>query len=281
MTQELTIIEQNTQAGVMLPPTQVGQQLAEMHRLVESVLVKDVHYGVIPGTRTKSLLKPGSEVLFKAFLCQTRHTAEVLEMDRPTRFVLIQVKCEAVHVPTGMVLAEGMGAATSEKWQDTKVDFGWLYNSTLKIAEKRAEVDCALKLGAVSAHFTQDMEDYGGEEGDAPNANLPILNACPLHGSRWYDNKFGKSHKKDGGGYCNLKDVLRTNLEQACEAQAITSAQVAAYCKRQFMATWSKLNETEQAKVLEAVLEGALGDAEASTPHPAPQEASDTGAAAG
>ena len=261
---ELTIVDNQQPAGLMQTPRAVQAQLAEMHRLVDSVLVENVHYGVIPGTRSKSLLKPGAEIIFKAFLCSARHRSETIEIDRPTRFVMIRVYCEAVHIGTGAVLAEGMGAATSEKWLDTKVDFGWLYNSTLKIAEKRAEVDCALKLGAVSAHFTQDMEDYaGGNSNDASGGDtgaIPpaILLRCPLHNALWYDNKFGKSHKKDGGGYCNYKDVLKIHLEQACDATGTSAASVGAYVKKRYMGSWSKLNEREQAETLEAVLTGAL-----------------------
>jgi len=268
----------------MESPNAVKRALATMHDLVESVLVKDVHYGVIPGTHSKSLLKPGSEILFKAFQCQARHTASLLEMNRDERFVLIQVVCEAVHVTTGIVLAEGMGAATSEKWQkNTKVDFGWLYNSTLKIAEKRAEVDCALKLGAVSAHFTQDMEDYDGGvidhetgESTAPKGGQDnILRMCPMHKVSWYDGKFGKQHKKPGGGFCDLKDILKSKLEQVCKASGVGAEDVNPICKEVYMQPWSKLNPVEQVSIIERIstmrqVEDAAQDA-ASDDHPEPQ----------
>ena len=252
-------------AGMMVPTSQVQAQLAEMHRLVESVLVENVHYGVIPGTKTNSLLKPGAEVLFKAFLCSPRHRSEVIEIDRANRFVMIQVFCEAVHVPSGLVLAEGMGAASSEKWADTKVDFGWLYNSTLKIAEKRAEVDCTLKLGAVSAHFTQDMEDYapgdtagGGGAASGTGAAFPILRECPTHNLPWRAGKFGPYHMKTGGGFCNLKDVLGVEMERVCVALGLTRPAIDTYCRKVHMQTWAKLNETEKAGIVDAIANGAL-----------------------
>lgn len=264
MTQQATNLvplDDSPTPGAMITTEQVQAQLGEMHRLVDAVLLSDVHYGVIPGTSSKSLLKPGAEILFKAFMCQPRHHSEVVEIDRANRYVMISVRCEAVHVPSGVVMSEGLGAATSEKWIDNKVDFGWLYNAALKMAAKRAFVDCALKIGAVSAHFTQDMEDWQPGEESAPysgnNGGAPdLFNACPLHNSRWYDGRFGRYHKKDGGGFCNFKDVAKVTLEEAAAKAGVTSKEVDALIKRRYMSTWSKINDREKCDLIDAVLDG-------------------------
>lgn len=245
-TQSLALLDSSVFPGAMVSIERIKHSLEEMHRLVDDVLVENVHYGIIPGTQSKTLLKPGAEILFKAFLCRPRHRPEPLILNPENRYILLQVICEAVHIATGEVLAEGMGAADSNKWIDTKVDFGWLYNSTLKIAEKRAEVDCALKLGAVSAHFTQDMEDYG-EIG----AGDGLLALCPLHKTAWRQGKYGKEHNKQGGGWCHLKDIIKSELNEFIGKKKIEPKTMDAYVRQEFKTPWSKLNEVEQVKVLE------------------------------
>ena len=64
--------------------------------------------------------------------------------------------CYAEHRASGRILSEGRGAAQLRQHQDS-------VNTTIKMAKKRALVDCALGFG-VSDVFTQDIEsaaDYG------------------------------------------------------------------------------------------------------------------------
>ncbi len=265
MTQQntaITAVNDRAVPGQMLPTQVIQRNLQEMHRLVSDILVENVHYGVIPGTQAKNLLKPGAEELFKAFMCAEDYPkTEVVEIDRAKRYVLIQVECAAVHIGTGAVLARGLGAADSTKYRDGKQDFGWCYNATLKIAKKRAFVDCALSLGAVSAHFIQDMEDAQAE---VVGSNLPegpasvLLERCPLHKIPWYAGKFGKQHNKAGGGWCSLKDLIKTDLEAAVNGQNVDKNALAAHVRQRFSTTWSKLNEPEQVSILNDVIEGRL-----------------------
>ena len=255
----------------MLAIERVKSRLAMMHRLVREVLVEGIHYGLIPGTQSKNLLKPGAEEIFKAFQCTEAYpSVETVALDRENRYALISVVCEAVHVESGLVVARGIGAADTTKWltkedgSPTKLDFGWLYNAALKIAKKRAHVGCALSLGAVSGQFTQDMEDA-----DFPQEPREgILAECPLHpGNAWRAGKFGQYHGIRGGGFCNLNDILKDTWGKACKEQGIEPGFAATWVKTKYGRPWSKLNEIEQGEVVQATLEGAL------VPQEAPQSA--------
>ena len=58
------------------------------------------------------------------------------------------------------MVAEAMGACNSrEQHLASDGDPFALHNVCLKMAEKRAFVNCALRLGMASDRFTQDMED--------------------------------------------------------------------------------------------------------------------------
>ena len=254
-------------AGAMVTVADIRHQLDDMHQLVTAVLTDKVHYGLIPGTKTRNLLKPGAEIIFKAFLCSPRFVVTPIIVEPHRRYALVHVECEAVHIATGAVLSRGIGAADTEKWMDNKVDFGWLYNACEKVAKKRAMVDCALSLGAVSAHFSQDMEDVIDMmvAPDGSTIELDVLKQCPLHNVPWSKGQYGSQHKKVGGGYCDFRVVIREQIGAARKAGNVSEDQFSAAARRRYGTTPSKLNETEQAMLLELIKRGEL-DADLEAP---------------
>jgi hypothetical protein len=165
--------------------------------LVRANLKEGVDYGVIPGTKKPSLLKPGAEKTTK--LLGLADTYEVMQRvenwDKP--FFNYEVKCTLIQIGTGTVISEGLGSCNS--WE-SKYRYRWVFpddvpqsidkaklvkktgkrrdgkgtyvqyrldnediysqvNTLLKMAEKRALVDAALHAGRLSDLFTQDIED--------------------------------------------------------------------------------------------------------------------------
>lgn len=99
------------------------------------------------------LFKPGAEKFCSLLQLRAEFLADkdTLEMVGSAGTGLVAFRCILSHVSTGNVMAEGRGAcAVSEK--------GGLVNTTVKIAEKRAQIDAVLRLG-LSDSFTQDLED--------------------------------------------------------------------------------------------------------------------------
>lgn len=80
---------------------------------VEQQMVLDTDYGVIPGTKNRTLLKPGAEKLTDLFRCVPQF--EIIEKieDWDKGLFNYQFKCSIVVRETGMVVAEGYGSCST------------------------------------------------------------------------------------------------------------------------------------------------------------------------
>lgn len=130
----------------------------------ETVLKRDVDFGVIPGTKSPSLYKSGAEKVCMAYGLLQHYTTEskIEQFDKTGCFFYYLVKCELVKIANDgreYVFATGYGSAnTMEKrnGRNTGVD---AINSSIKMAQKRSLVAAALSISGLSDMFTQDMED--------------------------------------------------------------------------------------------------------------------------
>lgn len=180
---------------------EMQHRIQELQAFVKSQMVKDVDYGVIPGTKKPTLYKPGAEKLaaMYGFAQHSEVLTKVEDWDR--EFFHYEVRVELVNKRTGVIEAQGAGSANSRetryrwRWVPEKdvpqgVDkatltrrsgkFGPLYrmdnenpadvvNTCLKMAKKRALVDAVLAATRSSGLFTQDAEDFPDpEDVDAP-----------------------------------------------------------------------------------------------------------------
>jgi hypothetical protein len=143
----------------------------ELQRFVAAVMVKDEDYGIIPGTGNKpTLFKPGAEKLCEMYGLVP--TFEILDSvkDWENGFFFYEVKCILVSKHTGGVVAEGMGSCNSREKRYRNQDAYAIANTILKMAKKRAHVDTSLSATRSSGIFTQDVEDIGELDHDAPKA---------------------------------------------------------------------------------------------------------------
>lgn len=174
-----------------------------IQEVMKAVMVKDVHYGIIPGTPKPSLYKPGAEKLLVTFRIAPDSIVEDLSTEDCARY---RVKVIGTSILTGIVVGSGMGECSSdeekykwrkpvcnEEWEEMPVDRRrevWkrvqgkpekvkqirtspadVRNTVLKMADKRAYVALALKTTAASDIFDQDIEDIPEEmrqEGQEP-----------------------------------------------------------------------------------------------------------------
>jgi len=95
----------------MTPATVVAQvQLIQM--VMEKVMKKDEHYGVIPGCGAKpSLLKAGAEKLSLTFRLAPSY--DVTPKDLPNGHREYYVKCTLTHIPTDKVFGQGVGTCST------------------------------------------------------------------------------------------------------------------------------------------------------------------------
>ena len=126
-------------------------------------LERKIDFGVVPGTKSPSLLKSGAEKICMAYGLMQRYTVEnAIETIDPEPFFYYRVRCDLVKVANNgleYVFCSGEGSANT---REKRCGRGLAYdgaNSSLKMAQKRALVQAALAVSGLSSMFTQDMEN--------------------------------------------------------------------------------------------------------------------------
>ncbi len=92
---------------------EMTSQVRTIQEYMNSVMKKDEHYGVIPGTAKPSLLKPGAEKLCLAFRLDPNY--EIIREMREKDFIAYTVKCTLYHIPTSQEVASGVGSCNSRE----------------------------------------------------------------------------------------------------------------------------------------------------------------------
>jgi hypothetical protein len=187
--------------------------VSKIEGAMSRVMRNDEHYGVIPGTKKPTLLKPGAEMLCILFrLGPEPQSTQAWDGEHLTVTTLTTLR----HIPTGNFVgaASGMCSTREKRYAERKEERvcpscgkaaiikgreeyggGWvcfkkkdgcgtkyqdgdpaiedqkvgivenpdlpdLYNTVLKMAEKRALIAAVLNATAASQIFTQDMEEH-------------------------------------------------------------------------------------------------------------------------
>lgn len=192
-------------------------------------LIRDVDFGVIPGTTKPTLFKSGAErILFNMGIC-SRFTVEnaIEKYDGDEPFFMYRVKCSLFRFVNGeeVHITDGMGSANSNEKQCGRASKYDLANSRLKIAKKRAMVDACLLVGQLSNAFSQDIEN---EDFVSDTAKIEVLDEdAPItskQASRIYAiagaNGIGQSQAKKilkEAGYASSKDIKQKDYDAVCE----------------------------------------------------------------
>ena len=104
--------------------------IANFQYLVQKSLIEGLDYGVIPGTKQKTLLKAGAEKICKLMGLSDHHyilhKIERWEKDDP--FFHYICKTQLKSIKTGQIMSEGLGECNS---MDPKYRFRWCWKSYL------------------------------------------------------------------------------------------------------------------------------------------------------
>ncbi len=170
-----------------LTAVQIRTHINLIQQVLKSVMKKDVHYGIIPGTTKPTLYKPGAEYIMVLFRLNGKPIIEDLSTEDAIRY---RVSIQVTHQITKNEIGWGVGECSSDeekyKWKKCYVEE---YNATpedrrrlkyypegkpamqvranpadiantiLKMAKKRALTDATLTCTAASDVFDQDLED--------------------------------------------------------------------------------------------------------------------------
>jgi len=185
----------NYQVSKPLTAIQIKAQVQLIQEVMAAVMVKDVHYGTIPGTPKPTLYKPGSEKILSTFRIAA-HPKEIEDLSNYDE-IRYRVKVYGVAMENDQILfGVGIGECSSNeekyKWRrpvcDQEFDetpedrkrLKWckgygdkppyqqkqvrtnpsdVANTILKMAKKRGQIDMTLTATAASDVFDQDLED--------------------------------------------------------------------------------------------------------------------------
>ena len=195
-----------------LTAADVRAQVNLMQDVMQQVMQKDTHYGVIPGTKQPSLYKAGAEKIMSTFRLAADPEVEQLGENGEIHY---RVKVRILSAG-GNFLGAGIGECSSseekyawraalcdEEWDDTpenrrRVKYAkWqgkvekkrqirtnpadVSNTVLKMAKKRGLVDAVLTVTAASDLFTQDIEDLPDEVvAEIVGQQRPSRHAAPV-----------------------------------------------------------------------------------------------------
>lgn len=179
----------------------------QMTQFVREMMVKDVDYGVIPGTSKPTLLKPGAEKLCKLF--SLRPTYELVKSveDFETPLFYFHYRCSLYH--NGELMGQGEGNCNTrerryERQQNRVFD---LVNTVCKIAQKRSLIAAVLNVCGASEFFTQDLEDE--EQKPAKGASEQIAQEKA--------NKVKEARQKYGLSSEEVRDLFVSNFGQSVD----------------------------------------------------------------
>lgn len=190
----------NRPAPPPISPIEMQQQAYHIQSVLKDIMKPGVHYGIIPGTKKNTLLKPGAEKLLSTFRIAVQPKVEDLSTDDCIRY---RVTVVGVNMATGVAIGTGLGECSSNedkyKWRKAvcqaesdqthpkRKKTTWknsqngpycinqvrtnpydCANTVLKMAKKRAQIDLCLTALAAS-----DVFEAEGDANQQQNSNQP------------------------------------------------------------------------------------------------------------
>lgn len=191
-----SMVLSDVSARMIAPAAEAARRMTEFSAFVRQCMVRDVDYGIIPGTPKPTLYKPGAEKLCEIYGFAAKF-AEVRRIERWEGDVLFYylIKCTLVRKIDGMFIAECLGSCNT--WESKYRD-RWVYerdipegldatklerkqfdgrngstyskfkvpnpapfdlvNTALKMAEKRAHVGATILATRSGGVFSQDLD---------------------------------------------------------------------------------------------------------------------------
>jgi hypothetical protein len=168
--------------GVTVAPQVDAQELvdrlARIKEAQEKAMVRDVDYGVIPGTNKPTLLKPGAEKLSVLFQFDVQLTNE--QTWGPGDHLTVISRATVFHIPTGARMGYGEGLCTTreKKYAKRQAQLVCPHCGESAVIKGKAEYGggwlCWAKRGGCGAKFSDgDQAIDGQSRGDVENPDLP------------------------------------------------------------------------------------------------------------
>jgi hypothetical protein len=274
---DITIID----TGRSLTAKDIRAHVNLIQEVMKAVMVKDTHFGVIPGCKLPSLYKAGSEVLLSTFRIAVSVRVEDLSTEEAIRY---RVTTTGTHQGSGVIVGEGIGECSSDetkyKWRtcyvkkefentpenrrrikykeyqgreseqmEVRTDPADVANTILKMAKKRAQIDLTLTATAASDIFTQDIEDLPEEiraDIERPERTPNADQGKPLSGA--WDSLDGPTQ----AGLLALSKEVKALLAKDEPIQAYERIQKDRLGSEEKMGLWTLLESKEKSALNKA-----------------------------
>lgn len=176
---------QEIELSVMPTPTDLVKRMGYVRDVVGQCMQDGVHYGEIPGTRHKTIWKPGIEVLTQAFMLTPAYTT--VRHDLPSGHREYEITCTLTSRSSGSVVGVGQGSCSTMeskyRWRNAGgrvcPDCGGPFIRRSKYPDRARPDDqpgwyCHEKLGGCGSTFAFDDEQIraGREEGRIENPDI-------------------------------------------------------------------------------------------------------------
>lgn len=169
-----------TAVANQLPELSVEQVLAQVQkiqRIMQAAMVDGEHYGVIPGTKKPTLLKPGAEKLCLTFRLDPQYdSAEHYD----GKHLTVVSRCTLWHIVSGLRYGSGMGSCSTKESKYAYRQEGRTCPTCGKpaIIKGKAEYGggwlCFKKQDGCGAKFADgDAKIESQQTGRIPNEDLP------------------------------------------------------------------------------------------------------------
>ena len=140
------------------------KSIQDFQALVRSQFKPDLDFGVVPGSKKLSMLKPGAEkTLMLLGMTSVFEKSEAVK-SYADGFVSYDFVCRLYK--NGFEVTQGFGTANSKEPKYANQNVYGIDNTLMKMAKKRALVDAALLVGSLSDIFTADVEDMEDLQGN-------------------------------------------------------------------------------------------------------------------
>lgn len=246
-TTAITLSENNSMPVTRADLNALIEKKSVLKDFIKSQLVEGIKndFAVVPGTNSKSLLKPGAEKLMLLFglRSEIEKISEIL--DHNGNFAMFVYKASIYHIRSGAKIAECEAScnskekkyATRPEWkknasgvsEKTQVETPMydILNTLMKMCQKRAIVGGVILATGASDFFTQDLDDETDAQqlGVKPGGSIQTTSAA---GSKLLTHVTGNTnqHKEEikalGGKWnMNKKSWDFTNISEETKSKLI------------------------------------------------------------
>lgn len=126
MTTELETVQMDSGT---LAVKELVNDVARIQMVMDAVMKREVHYGIIPGTQKPMLYKAGAEKLLTAFKLGALPSEETITDLSARGEIRYRVMCPVVHLPSGRIVGHGLGECSSAeekfKWREAVCPEEW------------------------------------------------------------------------------------------------------------------------------------------------------------